>query len=105
MQLSLETHIAKFEKMECFKMAASLDARFKLDWCKDEDVHNMRELLTNKVTSLLPRVADMATSPPPKTRIKLISYMNIHSTEICSSISTTDASSEISEPTLSARRF
>ncbi|MGH0147292.1 UNVERIFIED_CONTAM: hypothetical protein FKN15_010204 [Acipenser sinensis] len=97
MQLSLETCLAKFEEMECFKMATSLDLHFKLDWCKDEGVHSMREPLTNKVTSLLPRVADMATSPPPKTRIKLFSYMTNRSTETCSSISTTDAASEISD--------
>ncbi|RXM95567.1 hypothetical protein EOD39_16718 [Acipenser ruthenus] len=42
MQLSLEIRLAKFEEMECFKMAARLDPHFILDWCKDE-VHSMRE--------------------------------------------------------------
>ncbi|MGH0134964.1 UNVERIFIED_CONTAM: hypothetical protein FKN15_058010 [Acipenser sinensis] len=59
MQSSLEKCLDKFEEMECFQMAATLDPRFKLDWCMDEEENSIRELLTNKVISLSPEVDAM----------------------------------------------
>ncbi|MGH0147370.1 UNVERIFIED_CONTAM: hypothetical protein FKN15_067437 [Acipenser sinensis] len=73
MQSSLEKRLTKFKDMECFQMAATLNPRFKLDWCMGEEVNSIRELLTNKVICLSPKVDAMArdsTSSPPKKRIK-----------------------------------
>ncbi|MGH0124907.1 UNVERIFIED_CONTAM: hypothetical protein FKN15_020257 [Acipenser sinensis] len=59
MQSSLEKCLDKFEEMECFQMAATLDPRFILDWCMFEEENSIRELLTNKVISLSPEVDAM----------------------------------------------
>ncbi|MGH0115525.1 UNVERIFIED_CONTAM: hypothetical protein FKN15_024855, partial [Acipenser sinensis] len=105
MQSSLEKHIAMFEDMECFQMAVTLDPRFKLDWCMGEEVNSIRELLTNKVFSLSPKVDAMtrdSTSPPPKKRIKLFSYMTTYSTPTPPSTTASDElTNYLSQPCLS----
>ncbi|KAK3880055.1 hypothetical protein Pcinc_015442 [Petrolisthes cinctipes] len=45
---SIETRLKKFESMEEFQLAATLDPRYKLDWCHDNEVQDIRDLLTVK---------------------------------------------------------
>ena len=37
LQASVESHLAKYETMDMFRMAAALDPWFKLDWCDERE--------------------------------------------------------------------
>ncbi|KAK3893233.1 hypothetical protein Pcinc_002919 [Petrolisthes cinctipes] len=48
LQASIETRLTKFESTEEFQLAATSDPRYKLDWCHDNEVQDIRDLLTVK---------------------------------------------------------
>ncbi|KAI2661217.1 Zinc finger BED domain-containing protein 4 [Labeo rohita] len=80
LQSSLESRLTKFEEMECFQVAATLDPRFKLDWCIGEEQVIIKNLLNAKVESASPKGnATMKCSAQPKKRPKLFSYMESQS--------------------------
>uniref|UniRef100_A0A1X7V7H8 Uncharacterized protein n=1 Tax=Amphimedon queenslandica TaxID=400682 RepID=A0A1X7V7H8_AMPQE len=39
---SIDTRLSKYEHMECFQLATVLDPHFKLDWCTDREVEDMK---------------------------------------------------------------
>ncbi|XP_048867862.1 E3 SUMO-protein ligase ZBED1-like isoform X4 [Brienomyrus brachyistius] len=81
LQNSVERHLSKFEDMQCFQMASTLDPRFKLDWCIGEEVTTMKDLLMGKVECLSPKLSAGYNdySGQPKKRPKLFSYMESQS--------------------------
>ncbi|KAI2659489.1 Zinc finger BED domain-containing protein 4 [Labeo rohita] len=80
LQSSLESRLTKFEEMECFQVAATLNPRFKLDWCIGEEQVIIKNLLNAKVESASPKGnATMNGSTQPKKRPKLFSYMESQS--------------------------
>ena len=83
LQSSLEKRLAQFEHMTCFQLAAVLDPRFKLDWCLDAEVPDMRTLLrsTAKKTATRPPATESADEPPPAKRSKLFNFMANRSTQ------------------------
>lgn len=69
--------------MECFQMAATLDPRFKLDWCNGEEKITIKNLLTAKVDSVCPKASatsDMGTQT--RKRPRLFSYMEAQTTVV-----------------------
>ncbi|XP_042236493.1 E3 SUMO-protein ligase ZBED1-like [Homarus americanus] len=83
LQSSAETRLSKFESMEIFQLAATLDPRYKLDWCRDDEVQNIRDLLTQKYNDMAASVsrADTSTAePPPMKRNKFFALANRSST-------------------------
>jgi len=40
--------------MDDFKLATTLDPRFKLDWCQNDESHDVPDLLTSQVMQLSP---------------------------------------------------
>ena len=46
-QAGIEKRLATYEVMEDFKLATTLDPRFKLDWCQNDESHDIRDLLTS----------------------------------------------------------
>ncbi|KAG7156510.1 hypothetical protein Hamer_G006475 [Homarus americanus] len=70
LQSSTETRLNKFESMEAFQIAATLDPRYKLDWYHDYDnvVQDIRALLTvkyNMAGSVDPTTTDTSPAEPP----------------------------------------
>ncbi|XP_042213373.1 zinc finger BED domain-containing protein 4-like isoform X2 [Homarus americanus] len=86
LQSSTETRLNKFESMEAFQLAATLDPRYKLDWCHDYDneVQDIRDLLTVKyimACSFDPTTTDTSPAePPPMKRNKFFALVNRSST-------------------------
>lgn len=83
LQTSFERRLVKFEDMECFQMAATLDPRFKLDWCNGEEKITIKNLLTAKVDSVCPKASatsDMGTQT--RKRPRLFSYMEAQTTVV-----------------------
>lgn len=81
LQTALERRLLKFEDMECFQMAATLDPRFKLDWCNGEEQNTIRNLLAAKVDSIRPE-ATSAINIQPHKRPGLFSYMDTQTTSV-----------------------
>ncbi|XP_048867860.1 E3 SUMO-protein ligase ZBED1-like isoform X2 [Brienomyrus brachyistius] len=81
LQKAVDKHLAKFEDMQSFQMASTLDPRFKLDWCIGEEVNTMKYLLMGKVECLSPKLSAGYNdySGQPKKRPKLFSYMESQS--------------------------
>lgn len=89
LQSSIETRLNKFESMEAFQLAATLDPRYKLDWCHDDEVQDIRDLLTRKY-NVARSVAASSTSrmdtslvpeeSPPMKRNKFFALVNRSST-------------------------
>ncbi|KAG7178095.1 hypothetical protein Hamer_G003862 [Homarus americanus] len=70
LESSTETRLNKFESVEAFRLAATLDPRYKLDWCHDYDneVQDIRDLLTvkyNMAGSVEPTTTDTSPAEPP----------------------------------------
>ncbi|KAG0699580.1 Zinc finger BED domain-containing protein 4 [Chionoecetes opilio] len=80
LQSSTDTRLSKFESMEAFRLAATLDPRYKLDWCHDSEVQDMRDLLTlkyNNARSLQPAARDASPAGlPPMKRNKFFALVN-----------------------------
>ncbi|KAI2646961.1 Zinc finger BED domain-containing protein 4 [Labeo rohita] len=68
---SVEKRLSHFEDMEWFQLAATLDPRFKLDWCIGEERQTIKDILTKKVISLsapsVPTSKD-CSSPPKEVK-------------------------------------
>ncbi|KAG7153786.1 Zinc finger protein 362-like [Homarus americanus] len=85
LQSSTETRLNKFESMEVFQLAATLDPRYKLDWSHDYDneVQDIRDLLTvkyNMAHSVDPTTDTSPVEPPPMKRNKFFVLANRSST-------------------------
>ncbi|KAG7169436.1 Zinc finger BED domain-containing protein 4-like 10 [Homarus americanus] len=85
-QSSTETRLNKFESMEAFHLAATLDPCYKLGWCHDYDneVQDISDLLTvkyNMAGSVDPTATDTSPAePPPMKRNKFVALANRSST-------------------------
>ncbi|KAG7156126.1 Zinc finger BED domain-containing protein 4-like 12 [Homarus americanus] len=84
LQSSTETRLNKFESMEAFQLAAILDPRYQVDWCHDNEVQDIRDLLTvkyNMARSVDPTTTDTSPAePPPMKRNKFFVLANQSST-------------------------
>ncbi|KAG7173468.1 putative hAT family C-terminal dimerization region-containing protein 22 [Homarus americanus] len=72
-----ETRLNKFESMEAFQLAATLDPRYKLDWCHDYD-NEVQDIcdLTLKY-NVDPITTDTSPAePPPMKRNKFFALAN-----------------------------
>ena len=49
---SLEKRLAVFEDKLLYRLAATLDPRFKLAWCKENEVKEIEGVLTREVKTL-----------------------------------------------------
>ncbi|KAG7175370.1 hypothetical protein Hamer_G001441 [Homarus americanus] len=81
LQSSTETRLNK--SMEAFQLAATLDPRYKLDWCHDYEVQDIRDLLTvkyNMARSVDPTRDTSPAEPPPMKRNKFFALANRSST-------------------------
>ncbi len=72
LQASLESRLSKYEDMEVFQLAATLDPRYKLDWCADDEVENIKRILVGKAEEIasgnVPEPQD--GRPPPAKRAR-----------------------------------
>ena len=69
LQAGIEKRLARCEEMGDFKLATTLDPRFKLDWCQNDESWDVRDLLTSNVVQLSPTTPaenNAHTSPQPK---------------------------------------
>lgn len=80
-------------------MAATLDPRFKLDWCIGEEKNTIRNLLSSKVDGLLPKVPSELNTQPRK-RPRLFSYMGTQTTSGPIHASSNELPSYLSDPCL-----
>lgn len=79
---SLEQRLSIYEKKHLYKMASTLEPRFKLAWCMETEILEQRAILTNEAESLTTAAEPAATSPseatsisPPKEHSKLFNIM------------------------------
>ena len=63
---SLERRLSKYEDMEVFQLAATLDPRYKLDWCMDEEFDNIRDILIKKAEDIASHIIPEDGPPPAK---------------------------------------
>ena len=63
---SLERRLSKYEDMEVFQLAATLDPCYKLDWCMDEEFDNIRDILIKKAEDIASRIIPEDGPPPAK---------------------------------------
>ena len=74
LQASLDRRLSKYEDMPCMKLAAVLDPRFKLDWCNDDEVTDVKQLLTEQLP--MASTSELCRSEePPHKRSRLLSFM------------------------------
>ena len=77
---SATKRFATYENSETFKLAAALDPRFKCDWCINEELPSLRNVLLKKIAgstshSLSRMDPGSDKSEAPMKRRKLFSYM------------------------------
>ena len=72
---SIEKLLVQYEMKETFQLASCLSPRFKLQWCKEEEMEKMKQLLVKKVTTLAPQTEETTLQPPAK-KLKLFRFMN-----------------------------
>lgn len=84
---SIDSRLGVYEHMESFQLAAVLDPRWKVDWCTPEEVKDLTDLLSDKVSALLPKPETNVTSSPPKKKCKLFRFMSSTSSKSSSSSS------------------
>uniref|UniRef100_A0A1X7UBM5 HAT C-terminal dimerisation domain-containing protein n=1 Tax=Amphimedon queenslandica TaxID=400682 RepID=A0A1X7UBM5_AMPQE len=122
---SLDKRMAKFESQELFMLASTLDPRFKLKWCSDDDEQQrvksiLLEKAGSKVTTHEPEVPQQAVkmdatpSEPPSKRKKqepepsrLLSYLFTEESSTQTKISNpldVEFSKYFSEPCLGEQR-
>ena len=70
LQDSLQKRLSKYEEMEAFQLTASLDPRYKLDWCTDAEFENVKEILLKKLEEMTPVIpcTQPEEAPPPAKR-------------------------------------
>ena len=76
---SIEKRLSSYETKDVFTSATSLDPRFKLMWCNDDNERaDIRQILIEKVEMLSPDILrqEVALASPPQKRPKLFSFMN-----------------------------
>lgn len=82
---SLERRLSVYEEKSLYKMAAALDPRFKLAWCKEGEVADQRAAFTKEAASMTPAStiftpSESASRSPPKKQRKLFSFMTAPTT-------------------------
>ncbi|XP_048867870.1 zinc finger BED domain-containing protein 4-like isoform X12 [Brienomyrus brachyistius] len=102
LQSLVEKHLAKFEDIQCFQMASTLDPRFKLDWCTGEEVNTIKDLLIGKVECLSPKfnAGYSDWTAQPVKRPKLFSYMESQTSPSDIAKATRDVIVYLSQPCL-----
>ena len=79
--LSLERRLLKYEEEDIFKLAATLDPRWKLDWCDHLEANYIKDLITKKLCEMILHVqsdtlvSEIESIAPPNKRCKLFSFM------------------------------
>jgi len=51
-QASIEKRLSPYELMDDFKPATTLDPRFELDWCQNDESCDVHDLLTSQVVGM-----------------------------------------------------
>jgi hypothetical protein len=74
LQDSIEKRLAPYEVMDDYKLATTLDPRFKLDWCQHDESRDVRELLISQVVRLSPTTQTEDNAPIHK-RSRLMKFM------------------------------
>ena len=75
---SVDKRLSKYESIELFTLAASLDPRWKLMWATREEAATIRQTLVDKVSSTQPDITAESTTndqPSPAKRSKLFRFM------------------------------
>ena len=63
--------------MNIYRLATTLDPRFKLNWCQGSESASVRSMLNDITTDLSPQLSlNTSTQPPPPKRMKLTSFMS-----------------------------
>ena len=81
LQASLETRLSKYETMERFKIATTLDPRFQLQWCNELEAAEVKGSLVHLVASVSPAPVaaqssdTVANASPPRKRSRLLNFM------------------------------
>ncbi|XP_033874243.2 zinc finger BED domain-containing protein 4-like [Acipenser ruthenus] len=78
LHIAIEKRLAPYESLENFRLATTLDPRFKLDWCTEEEVLGVRDLLSSKASAISPPTPSSESSPPSPSakRLRLIEFMS-----------------------------
>ncbi|KAK3853849.1 hypothetical protein Pcinc_039628 [Petrolisthes cinctipes] len=80
---SLEKRLSVYEDKLLYRLAATLDPRFKLAWCRESELKEQQAVLIKEVESIISSTttcpvessAISMTPPPPVKQSKLFSYM------------------------------
>lgn len=83
---SVEKHLSCYEQSDNYRIAAVLDARFKLNWCSNDNERDALRLelineLSQQTTPLVSMQTEQIMAYPEKKRTKLFSYMKPASSE------------------------
>ena len=118
---SLDKRLSIYEDKLLYKLAAILDPRFKLAWCKESEVQELRNVLTREAESLFSSLntcqdtqdkaqEDSAGTsmmlPPPVKQSRLFSYLTVSaaatsgSTSQTQKTSSSEVTSYLSDPCL-----
>ena len=65
--------LVQYEVKEVFQLASCLDPCFKLQWCEEEEIEKVKQLLVKKV--LIPQTEERNLQPPTK-KSKLFCFMD-----------------------------
>ena len=52
LQASIQKELAPYKVMDDFKLATTLDPCFKMDWCQNNESHDVCDPLTSQVVQL-----------------------------------------------------
>ena len=83
LQASLEKQLSPYEEMDCMRLAATLDPRFKGNWCDDDELEVVKELIRTECAETLalgtrvPSTSTMSSevNPPPAKRSRLLTFL------------------------------
>ncbi|XP_071791964.1 E3 SUMO-protein ligase ZBED1-like [Asterias amurensis] len=109
LEASFDKHLTKYEEDEAFQLAAVLDPRWKLDWCKQDtdEAKTVAKLLRDKVSALSPAAAltkvSQELAPPQKKKCKLFRFMESasgSSSVTYNSAAETQVAAYLSQPSL-----
>ena len=99
LQTSLEKRLSKYEDMEVFQLAATLDPRYKLDWCTDNEFEILKKMLLKKADFAPDTITELSDEcPPPSKRAKPgLSFMKDRSHYSHASCDVVGTASEIND--------